>query len=68
MSDTDVDPAIVEDIESEPGLKAALQTIGHAGMKAQDEGRCIVEFSDTSDGLQMLEITDHVATLESETE
>lgn len=62
----DVDEELIEDIESEPGLKAALQAIGHAGMKAQDEGRCVLEFTDTDKGLQMIEVTEHVATLEGE--
>ncbi|MFC7191904.1 hypothetical protein ACFQL7_20680 [Halocatena marina] len=55
---------VVEEIESKPGLKTALQMIGHAAMKAQDEGRCVLSFESVSGDFKVLEITDHVATLE----
>ncbi|WP_330630707.1 hypothetical protein [Halocatena halophila] len=65
---SDIDPEVIDEIESVDGLKAVLQLIGRAGMKAQDEGKCILSFEMTSNGLTVVEITEHVAALEGETE
>lgn len=64
----DVDPQVIETIESTDGLKEALQVVGRAGMQAQENGKCVLSFEMTSDGLTVLEVTDHVEELEGDSE
>jgi hypothetical protein len=61
----DIDPAIVEQIDSVPGLRTALEVIGHAHLKAEQRGRCIIEFSKRPSGeLHIYDLTAHFTALE----
>lgn len=65
-----VDERTIEAIESTEGLREALEVVGHAGMTAHDEGRCIIEFwwDEETESMTISEITQHVEILESDAE
>ena len=63
MSDK-INPETIEKIDSTPGLRTALEVLGEANRKCHEDGRCIMEFYMSDDGITISEITDHVDTLE----
>jgi len=63
----DIDEATIEQIESVPGLRTALEVLGEANRKAYDSGHCVIDFSvGDDDRLVISEITDHVEALEND--
>ena len=61
----EIEPASIEEIESVPGLRTALEVLGRANVKAHEEGHCVIEFKKTDSGaLNIQEITEHVESLE----
>jgi hypothetical protein len=62
----DIDDVTIEQIESVPGLRTALEVLGEANRKAHEDGRCVIDFSVDESGMVISEITDHVEILESE--
>lgn len=69
MSDEEAafSPETVEAIDSVPGLRTALEVLGHANTAAHENGRCVIEFEKTPPGaLNIVDITDHVAALEEQ--
>ncbi|QRV15081.1 hypothetical protein JMJ58_19570 [Haloterrigena salifodinae] len=59
------DAATEQEIESVPGLKTALEIIGHANRTAHENGNCVIEFEKTESGrMNIQDITQHVAVLE----
>lgn len=52
-------------IDSVPGLRTALEIVGHANQAAHDDGRCVIEFERTESGaVNIQDITQHVTVLE----
>ncbi|TQQ81899.1 hypothetical protein [Halonotius roseus] len=62
--ETAISQETIEKIDSTPGLRTALEVLGQANQKATQEGRCVIEFYESDDGLTISEITEHVAELE----
>jgi len=66
MSD-EIEPASIEEIESIPGLKTALEILGFANRTAHENGKCVIEFRKTESGsMNIQEITEHVVALEGD--
>lgn len=64
---TEIDDTTIEQIQSVPGLQTALEVLGKANRKANEDGRCVIDFyKEENDQLVISEITDHVDTLENE--
>lgn len=64
---SDIDDTVVEQIESVPGLRTALEVLGQANREAHENGRCVIDFYlDDSDQLVISDVTEHVKQLESE--
>ena len=65
MSDAEVPAATDAEIDSVPGLRVALEIIGHARGVADENGRCVIEFERTeSGGVNIQDVTQHVEILE----
>ena len=63
----EIDPETIERIESVPGLRTALEVLGEANRKANEDGRCVIDFYVEEDGrMTISEITGHVKELEGE--
>ncbi|OYR54992.1 hypothetical protein [Halorubrum halodurans] len=62
-----IDETTIEQIESVPGLRTALEVLGEANRMAHEDGRCVIDFH-VDDGGQMVisEITQHVELLEDD--
>lgn len=60
----EINPETVEKIDSTPGLRTALEVLGKANQKAREDGRCVIEFFNSDEGLTISEISEHVAELE----
>ncbi|SEL20009.1 hypothetical protein [Haloferax larsenii] len=59
------DPATEEQIDSVPGLRTALEIIGHANQAAHKNGKCVIEFEKTESGrMNIQDVTQHVEVLE----
>ncbi len=55
----------IEKIDSQPGLRTALELIGEANRKAHEDGRCVIDFYVEDDGKMVIsEITSHLEKLE----
>lgn len=62
-----MDDAVIEKIESVPGLQTALEVLGEANRTAHENGRCVIDFHvDDAGQMTISEITQHVEELESE--
>lgn len=58
---------MIEEIESVPGLRTALEMLGEANRKAHEDGRCVIDFHIEDNGEMVIsEITKHVEVLEDE--
>lgn len=65
----EVTGATEQQIDSVPGLRTALEIIGHANQAAHENGNCVIEFEKTESGrMNIQDITQHVAVLESVSE
>ncbi|NUC72603.1 hypothetical protein HTZ84_09820 [Haloterrigena sp. SYSU A558-1] len=68
MSDEEVafDAATEQEIDSVPGLRTALEILGHANRAVHESGNCVIEFELTESGrINIQDITQHVAVLEA---
>jgi DNA-binding transcriptional ArsR family regulator len=65
MSD-EINPETIEKIDSTPGLRTALEVLGEANRKAHENGRCVIEFYQSDDGMTISEISGHVEALEGD--
>ena len=55
----------IEKIDSQPGLRTALELIGEANRKAHEDGRCVIDFYVGDDERMVIsEITSHLEKLE----
>jgi hypothetical protein len=55
----------IEKIDSQPGLRTALELIGEANRKAHEDGRCVIDFYVGDDGRMVIsDVTSHVEELE----
>mgnify|MGYP006914312588 FL=1 len=55
----------IEKIDSQPGLRTALELIGEANRKAHEDGRCVIDFYVEDDGKMVIsDATSHVEKLE----
>lgn len=64
---TEIDDTTIEQIQSVPGLQTALEVLGEANRKANEDGRCVIDFYREDSGqLVISEVTDHVEELENE--
>ncbi len=65
VSDPEVPAASDAEIDSVPGLRTALEIIGHANQTAHEKGKCVIEFEKTESGaMNIQDITQHVEVLE----
>lgn len=61
-----IDETTIEQIESVPGLRTALEVLGEANRTAHEEGRCVIDFHVDDDGRMVIsQITQHVEELEN---
>jgi len=62
---SDENAATEAQIDSVPGLRTALEIVGHANQAAHENGRCVIEFEKTESGrTNIQDITQHVEVLE----
>jgi len=55
----------IENIESRPGFRTALEVLGEANRKAHEDGRCVIDFYVEDDGKMVIsDATSHVEKLE----
>lgn len=65
----EIDQQTIETIESVPGLRTALEVLGEANVRANEDGRCVIDFFVDDDGqMTISEITQHVEILEGDAE
>ena len=51
----------IENIESRPGFRTALEVLGEANRKAHEDGRCVIDFYVEDDGKMVIsDATSHV--------
>jgi hypothetical protein len=63
---TAFDAVTEQQIDSVPGLRTALEVLGHANEAAHENGNCVIEFEKTESGrINIQDITQHVEIMES---
>lgn len=63
---SEIDEATIEQIESVPGLRTALEVLGEANRQAVENGRCVIEFYvDDQENMTISDVTTHVRELEA---